>query len=235
MHIIAVSINKGGVGKTTLTKAVGTAATLSGLSVLILDMDTQQNATNWGRRRIQKHQLQLPIVKFVTEGDLSVELERAKNSGCDLVLIDTPPGRSTEALAAIEASSLVLIPFWNDQDSYDGVRKTFDLTRRLGKDAYGILNHSVPNSPSHEITAREVLAHFGLMMAPVTIHRYDVHRSSTPKGMTAQETDPSSKAATEIGLLWKWLCSIVQLCTMEQVNKIFSEDRVGGGNEQIKI
>ena len=48
MKIIAVAINKGGTGKTTLARSLGTA----GLNVLVLDMDTQQNATNWGRRRL---------------------------------------------------------------------------------------------------------------------------------------------------------------------------------------
>jgi chromosome partitioning protein len=47
MRTIAITINKGGVGKTMLTKSIATAATLAGLNVLVLDMDTQQNATSW--------------------------------------------------------------------------------------------------------------------------------------------------------------------------------------------
>jgi chromosome partitioning protein len=136
MRTIATSINKGGVGKTTTTKNIACAAVEAGLNVLMLDMDTQQNATNWGRRR-EKQEKALPLVKFSTEQDLSQELERAAKAGCDLVLIDTPPGRSSEAMAAVEAADLVIIPFWNDQDCYDGVTKTAALTRRLGKEAYG--------------------------------------------------------------------------------------------------
>lgn len=54
MRTVAIAINKGGVGKTTLTKHLGTAATAAGLNVIILDMDSQQNATSWGKRRSQQ-------------------------------------------------------------------------------------------------------------------------------------------------------------------------------------
>src|SRR5277367_6264409 len=128
MRTIAISINKGGVGKTTLTKHLATAAVASGLNVLILDMDTQQNATNWGRRRnLREGAPSLPVVRFTTENDLPEALERARAAECDLVLIDTPPGRSAEAPAAVEASDLVLIPFWLEGDAFDGLKKTADL------------------------------------------------------------------------------------------------------------
>src|SRR5438552_252614 len=135
MRTVAITINKGGVGKTTLTKSLATAATQVGLNVLVLDMDTQQNATSWGRRREKKNKT-LPLVRFTTEHDLAGELQRAASAGCDLVFIDTPPGRNSEAPAAVEVSDLILIPFWNDQDSYDGVTKTSGLARRMGKQAY---------------------------------------------------------------------------------------------------
>ena len=186
---------------------------------MVLDMDTQQNATNWGRRRLEKQNLELPLCQFVTENDLSGELARAKAAGCDLVLIDTPPGRSAEAPAAIEAADIVLIPFWNDQDAYDGLTKTAALTRRMGKEAYGILNHCIPNSRQHEETAREVLEALNLTMSPVVLHRYDAHRLATVQGLTAQEIEPNSKAASEIERLWEWLCAQLHIRTNAHVHK----------------
>lgn len=218
MRTIAISINKGGVGKTTTTKTLGCAAASAGLNALILDMDTQQNATNWGRRR-EKQNRPLPLVRFTTEQDLSVELERAAQAGCDLALIDTPPGRSSEAMAAVEAADLVLAPFWNDQDSYDGVTKTAGLVRRLGKDAFGLLNFVTPNSKSHEEAAREVLSAIGLPMAPVVLHRYDVHRLASIKGLAAQELEPESSAAQEIAALWDWFSATLQLSKRAIVHK----------------
>src|SRR5271155_2611249 len=60
MKTVAIAINKGGSGKTTLTRSLGTAATAAGLNVLVLDMDIQQSATQWGRRRKEP----LPMVRF---------------------------------------------------------------------------------------------------------------------------------------------------------------------------
>jgi MinD superfamily P-loop ATPase len=139
MRTVAVTINKGGVGKKTLTKSLATAATAAGLNVLILDMDTQENAASWGQRRDKRHDTPFPLTRCTTERGLPEELQRAEKAGCDLVFIDTPPGRNSEAPAAVECSDLVLIPFWNDQDAYEGVARTALLVKRLGKPAVGVL------------------------------------------------------------------------------------------------
>ena len=161
MRTIAITINKGGVGKTMLTKNIATAATAAGLNVLVLDMDTQQNATTWSRRRGKQQNRPLPLARFITERDLPEELQRAENAGCDLVLIDTPPGRSSEAPAAVESADLVLIPFWNDQDAYEGVAKTAVLVRRMGKPAFGVLNFATPDGRQLEFPA--VLPHLEML------------------------------------------------------------------------
>jgi len=219
MRTIAITINKGGMGKTMLIKTLATAATASGFNVLVLDMDTQQNSTSWGRRRSKQQDKPLPLTRFTTENDLPEELQRAESAGCDVVFIDTPPGRNSEAPAAVEAADLVLIPFWNDQDAYDGVVKTAGLVRRIGKSAFGVLNFATPNSRSHEETARSVLAAIPLPLAPIALHRYDVHRLANIKGLTAQEMEPDSIAADEIALLWAWLSAVLQLSKRAFVHK----------------
>jgi chromosome partitioning protein len=219
MRTVAVTINKGGQGKTTLTRSLATAAALTGTNVLVLDMDTQKNSTSWGKRRSNQHQKPLPLVRFATELDLNEELERAKDAGCDFVIIDTPPGRNSEAPAAVECADLALIPFWNDQDSYDGVLITAGLSRRLGTLAFGVLNFATPNSRVHEQEARAVLERIPLRMVPIVWHRYDVHRLSNIKGLTAQEMEPGSIAAHEISLLWEWLRAFLQIGTSADVHK----------------
>jgi chromosome partitioning protein len=209
MKTIAVTINKGGVGKTMLAKTMATAAAAAGLNALVLDMDTQQNATAWGKRRA-KTDRPLPIARFVTEVDLADEIGRADKAGCDLTFIDTPPGRSSEAPAAVEVSDLILIPFWADVDSFEGVTRTAHLCRRLGKPAFGILNHATPNSRMHEDASREVLQAINLPFAPVVLHRYEAHKMASLRGQTAQEIEPDSRAAEEVQALWAWLRAQLQ-------------------------
>jgi chromosome partitioning protein len=112
----------------------------------------------------------------------------------------------------------VLIPFWNDQDSYDGVRKTAGLARRLGKPAFGILNFATPNSRIHEQEALAVLTEIRLPMASIVLHRYEVHRDAKIVGLTAQEMEPGSVAAREIEMLWNWLRAMLQLGTGAEVH-----------------
>ena len=128
-----------------------------------------------------------------TEKDLDDELARASAAGCEIVFIDTPPGRSGEALAAAEAADLVLIPFWSDMDSFEEVTRTALVAKRLGKQAYGVLNFATPNSRTHEDTSREVLRAISLPLVPVVLHRYEVHKLANLRGQTAQEIDPGAR------------------------------------------
>ena len=231
MRKVAISINKGGQGKTTTVKNLATAAVDAGHNVLILDVDTQQNSVGWRKRRDKQHQYKpLPLARFCGEKNLLEEIERAEKAGCDLLLIDTPPGKSTEAMAAVEAAELVIIPFWNDQDSYEGVATTAVMTRRLGRNAVGVLNFAAPHSKSHEATAREVLKVVGLPLAPVVMHRYDVHRLANIKGLTAQEMEPDSVAAAEIQRLWDWFRAHVQLGSDADVQGISAASAQTGTN-----
>jgi len=218
MQIIAVAINKGGAGKTMLTKCLSTAAAHTGLNVLVLDMDTQQNATQWGRRR--KDINPLPVVRFTTENDLAEELSRAAQAGCDLVIIDTPPGRSTETPAAVESADLIVVPFAPEVDHYEGIPRIVRLARTTGKPAVGVLNLAEPNSQWEEATARGVLAGIGLMLAPAVLHRFKIHKEASLQGMTAQELDTGSRAAAEIATLWKFIYSELQSCNIATMQKV---------------
>jgi chromosome partitioning protein len=217
MKIAAIAIQKGGVGKSTLSRTLGTSAAAAGLNVLVLDMDLQQTTTMWGRRR----KTPLPLVKFSTENDLAVELKRARDAGCELVIIDTPPARGTEAPAAVETSDLVLIPCTPDIEAYEQIPRTMRLARTLEKPAFAILTRATPNAQSEEAAARGVFEALGLSMAPVVLHEYKVHRHAGRMGLAAQELEPESRAAGEVHELWKWLCAQLHIRTTEQ--KIIAE------------
>ena len=216
MKTVAVTINKGGAGKTMISRSLGTAAAGAGLAVLILDMDTQQNSTNWRRRRGEEHPL--PLVHFTTENDLAEALKRARVASCDLVIIDTPPGRSTEAPAAVEEADLVLIPCTSDVECFEGLPRTARLARTTGTPAVVVPNFVHPSSLSEEEAIRGVAQAQGLETAPTAFHRFNVHREGSLRGMTAQELEPNSKAAAEVQALWEWLSARLQLGTSARVH-----------------
>jgi chromosome partitioning protein len=216
MKTVAVTINKGGAGKTMISRSLGTAAATAGLAVLILDMDTQQNSTNWRRRRGEEHPL--PLVHFTTENDLAEALKRAQAASCDLVIIDTPPGRSTEAPAAVEEADLVLIPCTSDVECFEGLPRTARLARTTGTPAVVVPNFVHPSSLSEEEAIRGVAEAQGLETAPMAFHRFNVHREGSLRGMTAQELEPNSKAAAEVQALWGWLSARLHLGTSARVH-----------------
>ena len=90
MQVITIAMQKGGVGKSTLARSLAVAAARDGLSVLIVDMDAQQSISQWAERR----EADMPVVVFSTENELAKKLAQAKEAA-DLVIIDTPPARST--------------------------------------------------------------------------------------------------------------------------------------------
>jgi len=214
MKTIAIAMQKGGVGKSTLTRSLAVAAADSGLNVLALDMDSQQSTSQWAGRR----SAELPLVRFVTEIELPKVLTQAEEAGCDLVFIDTPPARSTEAPAAVEFADLVLVPCSPDIEAYEQLPRTERLARTTGKPAVAVLTLAQPNSRSEEEIAREIFEKLNLAMAPAVIHRFKVHRDASREGLSAQEMEPESKAAQEIGALWEWVSAELQLNTSAPVH-----------------
>ena len=215
MKTIAIVMQKGGVGKSTLTRSIAVAASKAGMNVLTLDMDAQQSTTQWADRRGD----QLPLVRFVTEIELPKVLKQAAEAGCDLVIIDTPPARSTEAPAAVEYADLVLVPCTPDIEAYEQLPRTERLARTTGKPAAAVLTMAQPNSRSEEEIARAIFAEVKLPMVPAILHRFKVHRDASRDGQTAQELEPDSKAAQEIQALWDWIRAELQISTSAPVHK----------------
>lgn len=205
MQIIAIAMQKGGVGKSTLARSLAVAATRDGLSVLILDMDAQQSVSQWAERR----DADMPVVVFSTENELPKRLDQAKGAA-DLVIIDTPPARSTEAPAAVEAADLVLIPTTPDVEPLEQMPRTLRLCRGFSRPVYAVVNMANPTGPAEVVQTREVIKAMGAQAAPVVLHRRKAHRDASASGLTVQESEPDSKAAEEVGNLWEWVRAELQ-------------------------
>ena len=181
-------------------------------------MDTQENSTTWRKRRPEKRQL--PLVEFSTEKGLPELIERARAAECDLVLIDTPPGRSTEAAAAVEECDLALVPCNGEINPSKACRARRASRARPASPRLSCRTGWQPGSLSEERTIRGVAESHGLPTAPVALHRYTLHKEASLLGLTACELDPNSKAAAELHALWEWLCAELQMTEGAQVHKV---------------
>lgn len=204
MKIIAVAMQKGGVGKSTLTRSLAVAASNAGLMTLVLDMDPQQTVDYWGRRRPSGSE---PAVRFVTANDLAQTVAIARAHGCDLILIDTPPARSSEGPAAIDLADLVLIPCSPTVEAFEQLSLTGRVARGFGKPAAVVLNLVTPNSRAEIETGRAVCEGQGLRMAPAVLTRRKIHVEGSQAGKTAQEIANISPGAQEVLALWRWVAA----------------------------
>ncbi len=112
MEIYAILSGKGGTGKTTLAVHLSVAAELSGEKSIVVDLDPQGSATDWGTSR----QAETPVVVAADPTRLADILKTAEANVVDVAVIDTAPHTDrdvyTQTPAQITANlaSLVIIP-----------------------------------------------------------------------------------------------------------------------------
>lgn len=107
MAVIAVCSQKGGVGKTTVSRALLVEAVGAGLSAKLADLDTlQSTATDWYRIRLA--QGVAPDVEVQAYGTLAAALRNA--SALDYLILDGAARSTTITLEMARRSDLVVLP-----------------------------------------------------------------------------------------------------------------------------
>jgi chromosome partitioning protein len=107
MVIIGLISQKGGVGKSSMARALATHYAQSGLSVKIADLDINQStAYQWQQRRLQADMR--PAVSVECFGSVAHALKQS--AGYDVLLLDGAPHSSKQTLQIAQAADLVVIP-----------------------------------------------------------------------------------------------------------------------------
>ena len=203
MKTVAVESQKGGSGKTTTTLNLAVAAGIAGKTVVVIDLDPQASAAGWKDLRSAG----APVVVSVPPARLTQALRAAREGGADLVLIDTAPHAESAALAAAKVADLILIPTRPGILDLRAIGTTADLAKIAGKPAFVVLNAIPPGATRLIEDARTAAGVHGLAVAPVVIEQRAALSHSLTAGQTAQEYEPTGKAAEEIARLYNWLCA----------------------------
>lgn len=107
MPVISFLSQKGGVGKSTLARALAREAAAGDIDVLVADLDPhQQTSTLWADRRAQAGIT--PAVPVRDFDDAQAALAAA--TGVDVLIIDGPARASAETLQIAQGSDLVVHP-----------------------------------------------------------------------------------------------------------------------------
>jgi chromosome partitioning protein len=202
MHIIAVASQKGGSGKTTMAGHLAVQADRSGFGpVALVDTDPQGSLSEWWNARTAK----TPLFARTSSGRLAQDIERMRELGIKLLVIDTPPAIEATITEVISLADLVIVPARPSPHDLRAAGATVELIERLGKPLVFVINAATPRA---RITAEAVMAlsQHGTL-APVIIHHRTGYAASMIDGRTVMEIPGEARSAEEVTLLWEYLAN----------------------------
>jgi len=205
MKTIALIAQKGGTGKTTLALCLAVAAEQDGLNTLIVDLDPQATACNWGDRR----QSESPLVIDAQPARMPQALERARSGGINLVVIDTPARSEQAALAAAELADLIIIPCRPQRFDLETIGNTRKLIAMAGTKPVLVVLNAIPARGDRQQQARQAIEAMELPVCPIALGNRAAFGDASIIGQTALEFEPSGKAAEESIQLYKYVSRLL--------------------------
>jgi chromosome partitioning protein len=184
--VIAFVSQKGGVGKSTLARALAREAAASGLKVKVADLDPDQaTIIDWHKIRTQRG----------IEPPLSVELFRAaahalaSADGYDLLVIDGPAKASTGTTEIAKRADLIVQPTGAGRDDLNPAVRVFHGLVKVGVPQGRLifaLNHIGTDSEAE--AARAYIAEAGYATLPGYLPERAGYRLAQNEGLAVTET-----------------------------------------------
>jgi chromosome partitioning protein len=200
MRILTLASQKGGTGKTTLAAHLAVEAERSKAGpVAVIDTDPQGSLAAWWNTR----EAATPLFAAVNIAQLTEHLQRLRQQGIKLVIIDTPPQTLDTINNANAVADFVLIPARPSPHDLRAVAAVVEMVERAKKPFCFVINGATPRS----IIAKQAvsaLAEHG-KVAPATIHQRVDFAASMTDGRTVSELAPESPSAKEITVLCKYV------------------------------
>ncbi len=200
MQVMAFASQKGGAGKTTLAGHVAVQAERMGKGpIALLDADPQGSLADWWNERAAD----TPAFVKTTIEDLNDDIERLRDLGFELLIIDTPPAITSTIATVIGLSDLVVSPTRPSPHDLRSVARTVDLAESLDKPLLFVVN-AAPARAKITVNVAVALSQHGTL-APSIIHQRSDFASSMIDGRTVMEVSRNSPSAGEIAELWEYL------------------------------
>jgi chromosome partitioning protein len=199
--IIAVTNQKGGSGKTTLSMQLAGALARRGHKVMVVDADPQGTATRWAATADDDKPFPASVVGL-SAASAKVHREVKKFvDDYDYIIIDCPPAADSpvpqSALLVADLALVPIIPSPLDMWAAVGIREVIGNVGDIneGLKSRLVINQCQPNTTLTK-DALEVLPEFGIELCNTYMHQRQVYRQSAVFGQTVH--DFGSKAAPAI-------------------------------------
>ncbi|MFU8776243.1 MAG: AAA family ATPase [Roseovarius sp.] len=188
MDVIAVVNGKGGVGKTTLARALGSAVVGGGMRVAFIDSDPQLSVVEWAERS-KEAGLWSPaasVVAVESPAEMAQQInDLYEREAADVVIIDTAGVTFSALGSVVAASDHIVMPCTPNVDDVTRTLKTAEMLRELGQDGAHItfvLNRVGSNLTriEEEQIARLEQHH---AVAPVRMRERDIYKRMAKEGL----------------------------------------------------
>lgn len=184
--VVAFVSQKGGVGKSTLSRALAREAAAGGLSVKLADLDLQQGTSlDWGRVRLQAGTE--PRISVEAFGTAAQALAIA--SQFDVLILDGPARTSEATLAIARAADLVVQPTGPSLDDLKPAVREFHALAKAGIPLERLafaLNHV--GTDAEEADARTYLEQAGYAVLAGCLVERPAYRHAQNLGQAVTET-----------------------------------------------
>src|SRR5271154_5090953 len=184
--IIAFVSQKGGVGKSTMARALAREATVGGLKTKIADLDTQQGTSvDWHRDRLNAG------IEPVVAAEAFAPAQQALKVAAeyDLLIIDGPARTSKGTLAIAKVAHLVVQPTGSSRDDLVPAEREFHALVHEGiprEKLVFALNHI--GTPTAEREARAYVAEAGSTALDGFLPEQPAFRKAQNTGHAVTET-----------------------------------------------
>jgi len=156
MSTLAVISTKGGAGKSTAAAMIGIAADGLGRKVRIIDCDAAQTSIHVWARALRKDRK--PEIKLGAYETIGLALKEAEHEGCDLVIVDVPPGGGQLINRVASLVEHILIPVRVTTFDLHALRNTVEL-----------LGTTVDASQPEQLQSRNALAKAAIVLNGVSV------------------------------------------------------------------
>jgi chromosome partitioning protein len=184
--VVAFVSQKGGVGKSTLARALAREAAAGGLRVKVADLDTQQGTSvDWHRQRL--HARIEPVVFVEAFATAAQALGIA--DGFDILILDGPARTSQATLEIARAANLVVQPTGASLDDLRPAVREFHALVKAGVPSARLafaLNRI--GTPAEEAETRAYLAEAGYAVLDGCLLERPAYRQAQNAGHAITET-----------------------------------------------
>jgi chromosome partitioning protein len=220
MKVLALTSDKGGMGKSTAAVNLACAAAEDGLEVAVLDLDPQASVGRWARIRKKAELPPRPVAETCVPIDIEDRLAELRDAGADLVILDTAGRDNNAIMAAIAAADMVLIPCHPTDLELSTLGPTFARMRASQTRRFVLLIDWSVGAARRRSDATAAIERAGGSVVPVTYSHRSDYRLALECGKGVTEYQPFQPAANEIRSIWTWLRNELAIATTDAETRV---------------